>query len=109
MDNIDQTLAKLQQKVSCFVKNADSNSNQWTFPTAPQINMNSKSILYCSIPVIIFFTLLLWKPHFLTKEIRIEGSLPTYKINMLKLLISTSIITVLINISLFAFFVKINK
>ena len=109
MDNIDQTLAELQQKVSCFVKNTDSKTNSWKFPIVPQININSRSILYFAVPIIIFIILLVWKPHFLTKEIRIEGSLPIYKINILKLLISTTIISIVINISLFAFFTTIKK
>ena len=100
MDNIDQTLSNLQQKVSCFVKNTESKGIPWNFS---QININYRVVLYCSVPIIIFLTLLVWKPHFLTKEIRIEGSLPSYKINIVKLVISTFIISVLINISLFAF------
>ena len=106
MDNIDQTLANLQQKVSCFVKNTDSKSISWKFS---QININSRVILYCSVPIIIFLILLVWKPPFLTKEIRIEGSLPSYKINIVKLFISTVIISLFINISLFALFKMVKK
>ena len=106
MDNIDQTLANLQQKVSCFVKNTDSKAISWNFS---QININSRVILYCSVPIIIFLILLVWKPPFLTKEIRIKGSLPSYKINIVKLVISTFIISVFINISLFAFFKMVKK
>lgn len=109
MDNIDQSLSDLQKKVSCFVKNTDYKSISLKFPIFNQFNMNSKSILYFLVPIIIFLILFIWKPPFLTKEIRIEGSLPVYKINIIKLLISTIVISIIINISLFAIFKTIKK
>lgn len=95
MDNIDQTLADLQQKVSHFVVNTNAKST-FIFP-----NINKNTLIYCLIPIIIFFILLLWKPKFITQENRKEGSLPTQKINIIKGLLTTLIISGIIIVALF--------
>lgn len=104
MNNIDQTLADLQQKVSHFAVNTNIKS---TF-IFPNINKNTL-IMYSLIPIIIFSILLLWKPKFLTREIKKEGALPTQKINILKLLLTTLIISGIIILSLFLVFKNIPK
>ena len=103
MDNIDQTLADLQQKVSHFAVNTNSKST-FIFP-----NINKNTLMYSLIPIIIFSILLLWKPKFLTQEIRKEGLLPTQKINFLKLLLTTVIISGIIIVALFLVFKNIQK
>lgn len=103
MDNIDQTLADLQQKVSHFAVNTNDKST-FIFP-----NINKNTLMYCLIPIIIFSILLLWKPKFLTEEIRKEGSLPTQKINILKLLVTTLIISGAVILALFLFLKNIPK
>ena len=103
MDNIDQTLADLQQKVSHFAVNTNAKST-FIFP-----NINKNTLMYCLIPIIIFSILLLWKPKFLTQEIKKEGSLPTQKINILKLLVTTLIMSGIIILALFLVFKNIPK
>ena len=103
MDNIDQILADLQQKVSHFAVNTNDKST-FIFP-----NINKNTLMYCLIPIIIFSILLLWKPKFLTQEIRKEGSLPSKKINILKLLVTTLIISGAVILALFLVFKNIPK
>ena len=103
MDNIDQTLSDLQQKVSHFVVN---NHTKSTF-ILPNINKNI--LIYFIFPIIIFFILLLWKPKFLRQEIRKEGSPPTKTINIVKLILTTLIITGVIIVSLFLIFKHISN
>jgi hypothetical protein len=94
MDNIDQTLAELQQKVSQFVVSNNENTNL-NFPI-----LKKKIIIYFIIPIIIFSILLLWKPSFITKEIKKDGSPPTQKINFVKLLTTTVIISGALSLTL---------
>lgn len=103
MDNIDQILADLQQKVSHFAVNTNDKST-FIFP-----NINKNTVMYCLISIIIFSILLLWKPKFLTQEIRKEGSLPSKKINILKLLVTTLIISGAVILALFLVFKNIPK
>ncbi len=107
-DNFSQTLQQLQAKVSQFTDHSSKShtykSNMTKFSS--QL-LNKKVLLIYSGPfLLVLLVLFFWKPKFITHEVEDKEGVYYVKTNFSKLLVTTGIMGIIIDILIFLYLRK---
>ena len=104
IENMDMTLSGLQNKVSEFTTTTRKYGTQHV-----TYKINSLFVLYGSIPIIILIVLYMCKPKFVMKEVLSDDGVSEFKINVITLVITTTIFSMLIALGIYTYLYNKNK
>ncbi len=106
-DNFSKTLQQLQTKVSQFTDNSSKSTTYKSNMSKFSNQLNKKALLIYGGPfLLVLLVLFFWKPKFITHEAEDEEGVYTVKTNFRKLLVTTVIMGVIIDILIFLYLRK---